>query len=216
MDDVLLEWVTQVEIYWDAVGDIFRLGGDNCSCYSVSICMLFQLLVSLMHQVYIKLFCMRHQLLPEFSFQQLSSHRPPVKCLKHVRGSCCERENVRKIHCEPVGVLMTFLTPDRGKTEKNYYTNISGGERGAKHVEDTKMSTWTDDEIQSVLATRSDAGVDVLETTTCTIQLQNLHVLAPRYSAREFTFINLNPHISYYVQVHKICPFMTSESFCVR
>ena len=48
-----------------------RLGGDDCSCYSVSVVILFHLLVSLMHQVYIKIFCIRHQLLPEFSFHQL-------------------------------------------------------------------------------------------------------------------------------------------------
>ena len=71
--DVLLEWVTQVErdLHWEAVGDIFRLGADNCSCYSVSVVILFHLLVSLMHQVYITTFCIRHQLLPEFSFHQL-------------------------------------------------------------------------------------------------------------------------------------------------
>ena len=38
----------------------------------IYVCILFHLLVSLMHQVYIKTFCMRHQLLPEFSF-----HQPP-------------------------------------------------------------------------------------------------------------------------------------------
>ena len=51
--------------------DIFSLGGDNCSCYSVSVCILFHLLVSLMHHIYIKIFCIRHQLLTEFSFHQL-------------------------------------------------------------------------------------------------------------------------------------------------
>ena len=59
------------EIYLDAVGDIFRHGGDNYSCYSVSVCILFHLLVSLMNQVYFKFSCMWHQLLPEFSFHQL-------------------------------------------------------------------------------------------------------------------------------------------------
>ena len=63
-------WHKYRKIYWNAVGDIFRLGGDICSCYCVSVCILFHLLVSLMHQVYIKIFCIRHQLLPEFSFHQ--------------------------------------------------------------------------------------------------------------------------------------------------
>ena len=65
------EWRRVREIDEDAVGDIFRLGGYNCSCCSVSVCILFHLLVSLMHQVYINIFCIRHQLLPEFSFHQL-------------------------------------------------------------------------------------------------------------------------------------------------
>ena len=58
-----------MEMYWDAVGDIFRLGGDNCSCCSVGVCILFHLQVSLMHQFYIKIFSMSN-LLPEFSFHQ--------------------------------------------------------------------------------------------------------------------------------------------------
>ena len=66
---------------WETSSD---LGGDNYSCYSVSVCILFDLLVSLMHQVYIKIFCIRHQLLPEFSFHQLPenlNHRLQEKIL---------------------------------------------------------------------------------------------------------------------------------------
>ena len=69
------------EMLWETSSD---LGGDNCSCSSVSVCILFHLLVSLMHQVYIKIFCIRHQLLPEFSFHQLPEifHNKILYCSK--------------------------------------------------------------------------------------------------------------------------------------
>ena len=57
--DVLFEWVTQVEgdKLWCCGRHLqtWGGGGDNCSCDSV--CILFHLLVSLMHQVHIKVFC---------------------------------------------------------------------------------------------------------------------------------------------------------------
>ena len=75
--DVWLEWVRQSEgdtVYWEAEWDILRLGGNNCSCDSMSVGLLFHLLVSLLHQISIQLFCIRNQLLPEFSFHQLPEH----------------------------------------------------------------------------------------------------------------------------------------------
>ena len=47
---------------WETSSDLGGGGGvNNCSCYSVDVCILLDLLVSLMHQVYIKTFCIRHQ-----------------------------------------------------------------------------------------------------------------------------------------------------------
>ena len=53
------------------MGDASRGGYTGTLWETSSDLVLFHLLVSLMHQVYIKIFCMRHQLLPEFSFHQL-------------------------------------------------------------------------------------------------------------------------------------------------
>ena len=68
-----------------------RLGGDNCSCNSVGVCFLFHLLVSLMHQVYIKTFCIRHQLLPEFFFHQLPEYFPHKTFHKATFKTCGRR-----------------------------------------------------------------------------------------------------------------------------
>ena len=70
-----IDGVVSVEEYMGCCGRNRQTWLDNCSCYRVSICILCHLLVSLMHQVYIKILC-RHQPLPDrspfTSFQKTS------------------------------------------------------------------------------------------------------------------------------------------------